>query len=331
MANPATRICFRVGDEDAKRLADSFQSFTAQDLQNLGTGEALCRMERFDFNLRTAPLPPVQPNAYVRDSIYRQSRQKYASARSTVEEELAQSRIVIEPEPAKPVDPFAKRKADAEAKAKPEEPQPAKADVTPAMPPPVAPKAPPDAEMPKQPKPPPEPTTPGKGGPQHRRLQETFKLLAEKLGWRASIEEAVPGGSVDVAFGKGAVTVACEISVTTPVDYELGNLRKCLAASFTHVVMVSEEPKHLAKIEAAAKETFTTAEMNKIRFLEPDGLLVLLEELTAAQAGGEKTVKGYRVSTSYKTLSEAEKRNRKEGIGGAVARAMRRSKEGGKP
>lgn len=327
MANPATRICFRVGDEDAKRLADSFQSFTAQDLQNLGTGEALCRMERFDFNLRTAPLPPMQPNAYTREAIYRQSRQKYASARSAVEEELAKSRISIEPEPAKPVDPFAKRKADAESKAKPEAPPPAKAEVTPAMPPRVVPKAAPASEVPKLVKPPPGPTTPGKGGPQHRRLQETFKLLAEKLGWRASIEEAVPGGSVDVAFGKGAVTVACEISVTTGVDYELGNLRKCLAAKFTHVVMVSEDPKHLTKIEAAAKESFTAAEMNKIRFLEPDGLLVFLEELTAAQAGGEKTVKGYRVSTSYKTLSEAEKRNRKEGLGGAVAKALKRQKE----
>ena len=331
MANPATRVCFRVGDEDARRLSESFASFTAQDLQNLDIGEALCRVERFDFNLCTAPLPPAASNTSTREAIYHRSREKYASARSAVEEEFAKNRVHVEPEPVERVDPFAKRKADAEAKAKPEAPPPAKAEATPAVVPPTDPKAPTAAELPKVVRPPPVPSAPGKGGPHHRRLQETFKLLAEKLGWRASIEEAVTGGSVDVAFGKGAVTVACEISVTTPVDYEVGNLRKCLAASFTHIVMVSEEPKHLARIEAAAKETFTAAEMNKLRFLEPDGLLGLLEELTAAQAGGENTVKGYRVSTSYKTLSEAEKLNRKEGIGGAVAKAMRRSKEGGKP
>ena len=335
MANPATRICFRVGDEDARRLADSFASFTAQDLQNLAIGEALCRMERFDFNLRTAPLPPAASNAYTREAIYERSRRKYASARAAVEEELAKNRTSAEPEATERVDPFAKRKAKMEAPA----PQPEAVKVAPvetarvverpaALP--VVPKPPPVSAVPKPPQPP-APAQPGKGGPQHRRLQETFKLLAEKLGWRASIEETVPGGNVDIAFGKGKVTVACEISVTTGVDYEIGNLRKCLQAAFTWIVMVSEEPKHLAKIEAAAKDAFTAAELKQIRFLEPDGLLALLEELTAAQAGGEKTIKGYRVSTSYKTLSEAEKRNRKEGIGGAVARAMRRSKEGGKP
>ena len=351
MANPATRISFRVGDEDARRLADSFPSFTAQDLQNLERGEALCRMERFDFNLRTVPLLNSEPNAYNRDAIYQRSRQKYASARSTVEEELARNRTYVEPEPTERVDPFAKRKAKVETPAPEPEDLKAAAPAAPLPVPSMSRKPPPPAgdnkketpplpvrprEMPlpvvskKNEALPPQPSQPGKGGPEHRRLQETFKLLAEKLGWRASIEEAVLGGSVDVAFGKGKVTVACEISVTTPVDYELGNLRKCLAASFTHVIMVSQDPRHLAKIEAAAKKTFTAAELKPIRFLEPDGLLGLLEEITAQLAGGEKTFKGYRVSTSYKTLTEAEKRNRKEGIGGAVAKALRRTKEGGK-
>ena len=327
MANPATRICFRVGDEDAKRLADSFQSFTAQDLQNLGTGEALCRMERFDFNLRTAPLPPVQPNAYVRESIYRLSRQKYASARSTVEEELAKSRIAIEPEPAKPVDPFARRTA--KAAALPSEP-PTPASPAAEVPRAVVPPAEPAQPAPKVPRPPPVPPPQGKGGPEHRRLQETFKLLGEKLGWLSSIEAQVPGGSVDVTFIKGPVSVACEISVTTPVNYELGNLRKCLKATFTHVCVVSAEPKHLARIEAAARETFTAEELKPVRFLEPDALLGLLEELTAAQAGGENTVKGIRVSVSYKTLSEAQKQNRKAGLGGAVAKALKRVRSGDK-
>ncbi len=339
MANPATRISFRVGDEDARRLADSFAGFTAQDLQNLDTGEALCRMERFAFNLRIAPLPPVEPSAYTRDAIYQRSRQKYATARSAVEEELARNRTQAEPEPVERVDPFAKRKAKADAPLAAEAPaaspvQKPVAETPPvAAPPPPSPvrKPPPVVVVSKAPEPPPEPSQSGKGGPQHRRLQETFKLLAEGLGWRASKEEKVSGGLVDVVFGKGKITVACEISVTTGVDYELGNLRKCLGAAFTHIVMVSEDPKHLTKIETAAKKQLSATELARIRFLEPDGLIRWLEELTAAQAGGEKTVKGYRVSTSYETINHAEKRNRKEGIGEAVARAMRRSGEGGKP
>lgn len=325
MANPATRLCFRVGDEDARRLAEGFPSFTAQDLQSLDTGEALCRMERFDFNLRVALLPGPESNAYVREAIYHQSRHKYATPRAAVEEELARSRTPMPPEAPERVDPFAKRTVKPETVPPPMDmPKPAPTEA----PPPVPQRAP-EAVVPKPPRVPPMTPPQGKGGPEHRRLQETFKLLAEGLGWRASIEEAVSGGSVDVAFSKGKVTVACEISVTTGVDYELGNLRKCLAAAFTHVCVVSTEPKHLAKIEAAARKEFKPEELQRVKFLEPDALLGLLEELTAAQAGGENTVKGIHVSVSYKAMTDAEKRSRREGMGGAVARALKRRKEGG--
>src|SRR5207249_6584274 len=37
IANPGTRVCFRVGDEDARLLAKGFSGFDANDLQNLGT------------------------------------------------------------------------------------------------------------------------------------------------------------------------------------------------------------------------------------------------------------------------------------------------------
>ena len=58
MSHPATRIVFRVGDEDAKKLAEGFSFFIAQDLKNLEIGQAIARVERsdFDFNL-SIPFP----------------------------------------------------------------------------------------------------------------------------------------------------------------------------------------------------------------------------------------------------------------------------------
>src|SRR5437667_591592 len=57
-SNPCTRICFRLGDFDAQKLKEGFSFFDAQDLQNLGIGEAICRIERaeYDFNLNTLAL-----------------------------------------------------------------------------------------------------------------------------------------------------------------------------------------------------------------------------------------------------------------------------------
>src|SRR5437660_6451367 len=59
MSNPYTRVVFRVGDDDARKLADGFGFFESRDLQNLETGQAIARVERsdFDFNL-SIPLPP---------------------------------------------------------------------------------------------------------------------------------------------------------------------------------------------------------------------------------------------------------------------------------
>ncbi len=61
LANAGVRVCFRVGDEDAKHLAEGLGEFTADDLRNLATGEAICRIERPDWscNLRTLPLESV--------------------------------------------------------------------------------------------------------------------------------------------------------------------------------------------------------------------------------------------------------------------------------
>jgi hypothetical protein len=62
LANAATRVVFRVSDEDAKRLADGFTDFDAAALRSLAVGHAVCRVERADrdFNLATRPSVTVQ-------------------------------------------------------------------------------------------------------------------------------------------------------------------------------------------------------------------------------------------------------------------------------
>src|ERR1035441_10639046 len=96
MSHPATRIVFRVGDEDAKKLAEGFSFFAAQDLKNLEVGQAIARVERsdFDFNL-SVPLPPKvdeEEAASRRQEVITASREKYGTPRAQVEAALARSR-----------------------------------------------------------------------------------------------------------------------------------------------------------------------------------------------------------------------------------------------
>jgi len=100
ISNPGTRICFRIGDFDAKKLEDGFSSFDAKDLQNLGVGEAIARVERaeYDFNLKTIPPADVAVELVKqrREKLISLSRQKYALPKEKVAEELAKQKVPTE-------------------------------------------------------------------------------------------------------------------------------------------------------------------------------------------------------------------------------------------
>ncbi|MEQ9617718.1 MAG: type IV secretion system DNA-binding domain-containing protein [Deltaproteobacteria bacterium] len=104
ISNPITRVCFRLGDFDARKLYEGFSSFDANDLQNLSIGEAVARIDRaeFDFNLSTYP-PPEMPSEDIakkrKETIRSMSRNTYATTRESIERELKAERQKEEPIP----------------------------------------------------------------------------------------------------------------------------------------------------------------------------------------------------------------------------------------
>jgi len=101
ISNPGTRICFRMGDFDAKKLTDGFSTFDARDLQNLSVGEAIARIERadYDFNLKTSVPPDISPEVAQnrREKLIALSRQKYAHSQEKIQAGLKKYKAVIEP------------------------------------------------------------------------------------------------------------------------------------------------------------------------------------------------------------------------------------------
>jgi len=53
-----------------------------------------------------------------------------------------------------------------------------------------------------------------------------MKTAAEALGFRGIIEKEVLGGqgSVDLLLERQDQTIACEISISTTIDHEVGNV-----------------------------------------------------------------------------------------------------------
>lgn len=312
LTNPCTRVCFRVGDWDAKKLAEGFSSFNATDLQSLGVGEAICRVERaeHDFTLSTAPPPTIDAKLAEErcTEIVRRSRAHSARPRAEVEDLLAAARTEV----AGPDEPKEKSRPRREVTAS-TAPEPIREE----KPAPLA-AAPDDAVTAAVPKRPHlaavSPPLLGRGGREHKYLQHLVKRLAEDRGYRAIIEKPilVGAGSVDVSLEKGDRSIACEISVTTEADHEIDNIQKCLAGGYETVICLSSDTKALRRLKERASAILEPTTLGRIHFLQPEDMVLFLDEIAAGEASAETTVRGYRVKRRYQAVSPEDVEMRRQ-------------------
>jgi len=324
ISNPGTRICFRLGDFDSKKLADGFANFSAQDLQNLSVGEAIVRVDRmeYDFNLRTFPPPRIDPEQLreKQEALISLSRKKYGVPKEEIETFLEKDKVwdietekpsVKKPKKAVVEDSIA-NEPEIPEKTEKRKRTPRKEEKSPIE------------EKLKNPE---IPVVEGKGGSQHRYLQALIKRMAEEKGYRAIIEQQLPdgSGSVDVGLEKNGHKVACEISVTTGEAQELKNIEKCLVAGYEQVILCSPEKKTLDKVRTLLAENYGEFEREKILLYQPEELFFHFEEREAEEAGKEKMVKGYKVKVNHKPLNERERREKREAIAQVILQSLQRN------
>jgi hypothetical protein len=314
ITNAGTRVCFRLGDADAKTLADGYATYEAEDLRNLGTGEAICRVGRSDddFNLAIPRARDIDSTIAEnrRAAIIAFTRETYATPRLVVEAELNRGRSIDE-EPAKNTPPPTAVKI----------PEPADAEVVP----PVVPvRVPPAPAKKSKTSGPPEIAPLGKGGKQHKYLQQLLSQWAQGLGYRTTIEMPAPDGtgSIDVVLEKGSRKIACEISVTSTVEQELGNLRKCLTAGFSEVFMLCSEARVLTSLTKLASKEFDTKTLGQVRFLNVEEVFASPELLE--EGNTEQTVRGYKVKVSLHGVGQAQAMDRRRAVSEVLLRSMRK-------
>lgn len=282
LANAGVRVCFRVGDDDAKHLAEGLGEFTADDLRNLATGEAICRIERpaWSCNLRTLPVESV-------DAGSAQARREQIVAGSN-------TRYGGQPYDATPIalagPPYQKRDEHRErAVALPEPP----------IVPPSVPGLPAPAVLPVR-----QASTPGRGGRQHKYLQQLVASLAQERGWKTTVEAPNGTGSIDVGLDRGERRIAFQISVTTAPEYEMEGVHKCLAAGFERVVLVATEPRTRKKI-ADLLEGLAPIERERVFVIPPEDIPATLEHL-GLPVIKETVTRGYRVRVKSSSARPGE-------------------------
>ncbi|MBK8092200.1 MAG: type IV secretion system DNA-binding domain-containing protein [Verrucomicrobiaceae bacterium] len=342
-ASACTRIAFRVGDQDARALADGFSHFDARALQNLSIGEAICRVERsdLDFNLTTLPaMEHFEETTYAgRDEVTAHSRAAYGTTIADLDELLQQTiseAEVVEAETDEGLEPAAAPPKAEKTRPIADEPavvntptEDAVAVTANAF------EAPPRAPSPK-------PFAPtevradvaelGRGGDLHRAAQNELKLVAESLGFRATIERQLPGTqeTVDLHLQFNEQVIGCEISVTNTLDYEVRNVAKLLRAGIQSVAMVALDAAKLARLEPAIRNSLSPDDSPKVRcFLKADFVellqsLILEAPPTPPSETEPRKVKGWTVKRTTVQLSADELKKREGEIASALADSVRR-------
>lgn len=212
-------------------------------------------------------------------------------------------------------------------------------DVPPPGPRPPAPELPrtgarpqrPDAALPvprpPDPGPPKEPSA--ARNRQHGYLQHLVRTVAQDRGFHVSIEDPILDGTgrVDISLSRDDLRIACEVSVTTSPEHELGNVLKCLAAGYAQVLVLSSRERHLSKLRNHISGHLEKEQRDRVYFLTPDDMIAHLEQHSIPPQAKERTIRGYRVKVSHQAVSEEDARARRDAVNKLIAHSVQRMKE----
>jgi hypothetical protein len=168
----------------------------------------------------------------------------------------------------------------------------------------------------------------GKGGPRHRHLQALVKELAEQSGMRATVEAPLPGGGgqVDVLLEDGKSSTAVEISVTTPIEHECENLRKCLSAGYSNVIVVlAKSRRTFSHYRDVLLGAIDTADHARVAFLTPEEVPPYIASLAPPPEPSTTVIKGYKVRVTQAAGTTDATKARQDTLIRVIAQSLSRS------
>jgi len=305
LSNPKTRICFRLGDQDAKKLESGFSYFEQNDLQNLNRGEAIVRVgaSNNDFNIKTQPLSPKIYD--LSDQILSNSRKNYATSKQEIEEYLYK---MLSVETVKKENIPDVKKDDTKEQVSEINKKNTKEKFT------IS-----EEEREKLI----DEENKSSEIRAHNYLQLFIKKLGQDRNFISTIEYPTnDGGRIDIVLEREGLKIGFEISETNKPAYEVQNIKKCLKAGCIPVVMVSKTKHHLNKIQELAIQELSTNDITLVHFIQPDEISLLLDKFDTIPQKQEEIIKGFRIVTEF----DSNNNNQTKDIKSRLARLFKGKK-----
>jgi hypothetical protein len=136
---------------------------------------------------------------------------------------------------------------------------------------------------------------------------------------------------------RGTLRVAVEISVTTGVTHEVGNLLKCLNGNFTHIAFITADQRKARQIAENLRERVSPTDAARVGFYDVESFAQHLRGLPLEPAVSEtsvsetptppkktqRVVKGWKVITKASEQTSAEAKEKEEEGFRALGEALR--------
>lgn len=290
-ANAGIRVCFRLGESDAQKLAKGFASFTEEDLLNLSTGETICRIGRtdLDFNVKISKDALTSQDFMPIDAVIKASREKYGVLRSSLERFIGPQ---IDATEGKDDEPIREVKMTGTHLEKPivqvQQVKPVEVPKTESI----------EIQDPSLVR----DIVRRKEESKHKYLQMLIKRNAESRGYKATLEQPTKDGNgrIDVVLQKDKIVYAIEVGATTTKEWEVHNIEKCLADGYSNIIALSEDIKGADLMTRKLTESNVLPNhLDKVRVYDLMGFMGVLDKEDVSKNTKVKKMKGYRIKITY--------------------------------
>ncbi len=301
MTHPFTRVVFRVSDADSRVLEKGFSHFVARDLQNLSPGEAVCRVERsdFNFNLKVPLSDPIDSEAAaeIRQKVVSASRQRYSTPRAEIEaRQTTPAQDATSPPPSTSSPPSHSVFQQVAT--------PAQLSETSQPIPPVTDNFHDDAKR-----------------------QITEKATAHDYSVTPEQWILQGTGRVDLVLERGGRKIACEICATSTAEQEVGHIVSRLQAGFTDVAVVCRSHLRLSRIQQTISTSLPQDQAGRVGYYHlPAFISQLIEWARQDPAGGEAQrakLRNRTIKLDDTTLSAEERKRQEKAWLEEIANAMK--------
>lgn len=302
MANANIRVVFRVGESDSKKMVSELGNLSTLELQNLGKGEAVVKIEqpRYTTTINSWYLTFSGTNESKENAVKLKETTKliqpkfeYDGTRIQITQNTdAVISIPVEEKSTENTIPKSSSSGNTSIIDKSQSKVTKKTNNTQEI-------------------------------RTHKYLQELIKRYAESQNFIVELEAPLRNshGNIDILLKRGESKIAIEVSVTTDSHWETHNIQKCLAENFNSIYLVSGDPKILKSIESSFTEEIIKT--HNLNFVTPDRLFEAIKSTHHIKDSSVNLSKGYRVSVSY---GDSKEKNAKKTISEIVQKAMKRKK-----